>query len=366
MKDNVRCIRLLASTGNPKLDKKYSSYVVNELQWLEGNLSKDSYYAYAWDRIVHLGLSPCYEKAGNKNLSTALLGLNKRSEYDNDPSSWNNNYSSEYYYNALDKSTAEQTLSYFQYLSSSQKDVLEQYVIGKVNHDNDYFNDLIGTKYLAEGNFTEAAKYLEKVPLKFIENQNISWYMANRDYTKDPWLNDRENEGFSSGEDGPGKGKITVNKKLAFCKEMQQLQAKHLLTGDIAQKKQLAYDIAVRLFQASFKGDCWFLTHYGWSCADEQNPLEKDFLQATVTYLNEAKTANNFDLKQKSLYALAYIPLDEWQEYSWEKGEFVTKKDSRQYQALKELSDFRRDNLSKVSSYISKCDVLVQFMKNGN
>ena len=366
MKDNVRCIRLLASTGNPKLDKKYSSYVVNELQWLEGNLSKDSYYAYAWDRIVHLGLSPCYEKAGNKNLSTALLGLNKRSEYDNDPSSWNNNYSSEYYYNALDKSTAEQTLSYFQYLSSSQKDVLEQYVISKVNHDNDYFNDLIGTKYLAEGNFTEAAKYLEKVPLKFIENQNISWYMANRDYTKDPWLYDRENEGFSSGEDGPGKGKITVNKKLAFCKEMQQLQAKHLLTGDIAQKKQLAYDIAVRLFQASFKGDCWFLTHYGWSCADEQNPLEKDFLQATVTYLNEAKTANNFDLKQKSLYALAYIPLDEWQEYSWEKGEFVTKKDSRQYQALKELSDFRRDNLSKVSSYISKCDVLVQFMKNGN
>ena len=89
---------------------------------------------------------------------------------------------------------------------------------------------------------------------------------------------------------------------------MQQLQSRHLLAGDIAQKKQLAYDIAVRFFQASFKGDCWFLTHYGWSCGDEQNPQEKDFLQAAVTYLNEAKTANNFELKQKSLYALAYIP----------------------------------------------------------
>ena len=85
MKDNVRCIRLLASTGNPKLDKKYNNYVLQELQWLEGNLSKDSYYSYAWDRIVHLGLSPCYEKAGNKNLATALLGIEMPSKYDSDP-----------------------------------------------------------------------------------------------------------------------------------------------------------------------------------------------------------------------------------------------------------------------------------------
>ena len=363
MKDNVRCIRLLASTGNPKLDKKYNNYVLQELQWLEGNLSKDSYYSYAWDRIVHLGLSPCYEKAGNKNLATALLGIEMPSKYDSDPSSWNDNYNGEYYYNAIDKATPEQLVSYYQYLNSNPKDALEQYIIGKVNHDDNYFNDLIGTKFIAQGNFAEAAKYLEKVSLKFIENQNISWYMANRDYTKEPWLNERENTGFDSGEDGPNKGKITSNKKLIFCKEMQQLQSRHLLAGDIAQKKQLAYDIAVRFFQASFKGDCWFLTHYGWSCGDEQNPQEKDFLQAAVTYLNEAKTANNFELKQKSLYALAYIPLDEWQVYSWEAGEFVTRKDSRQYQALKELCDFRSQNLSKVSSYISKCDVLTEFMK---
>lgn len=363
MKDNVRCIRLLASTGNPKLDKKYNNYVLQELQWLEGNLSKDSYYSYAWDRIVHLGLSPCYEKAGNKNLATALLGIELPSKYDSDPSSWNDNYNGEYYYNAIDKATPEQLVSYYQYLNSNPKDALEQYIIGKVNHDDNYFNDLIGTKFIAQGNFAEAAKYLEKVSLKFIENQNISWYMANRDYTKEPWLNERENTGFDSGEDGPNKAKITSNKKLTFCKEMQQLQSRHLLAGDIAQKKQLAYDIAVRFFQASFKGDCWFLTHYGWSCGDEQNPQEKDFLQAAVTYLNEAKTANNFELKQKSLYALAYIPLDEWQVYSWEAGEFVTRKDSRQYQALKELCDFRSQNLSKVSSYISKCDVLTEFMK---
>ena len=363
MKDNVRCIRLLASTGNPKLDKKYSSYVLQELQWLEGNLSKDDYYRYAWDRIVHLGLSPCYEKAGNKNFSTALLGIEMPSKYGSDPSSWNDNYNSEYYYKAIDNATAEQTLSYYQYLNSNPKDALEQYIIGKVNHEDNYFNDLIGTKFIAQGNFAEAAKYLEKVSLKFIEGQNISWYMGNRDYTKEPWLNERENTGFDSGEDGPNKAKITSNKKLTFCKEMQQLQSRHLLAGDIAQKKQLAYDIAVRFFQASFKGDCWFLTHYGWSCGDEQKPQEKDFLQAAVTYLNEAKTANNFELKEKSLYALAYIPLDEWQVYSWEAGEFVAKKDSRQYRALKELCDFRNQNLSKVSSYISKCDVLKEFMK---
>ena len=141
------------------------------------------------------------------------------------------------------------------------------------------------------------------------------------------------------------------------------MQSRHLLAGDAAVRKQLAYDMAIRFFQASFKGDCWFLTHYGWSSGDEQKKNEKDFVQAAVTYLTECKTANDFSLKEKSLYALAYIPLDEWQEYSWEVGEYVTKKDSRQYAALKELNNFKKQNLSQVSEYISKCDVLIQFNK---
>ena len=368
MKDNTRCIRLLASTGKPEFGKKYSNYVTKELQWLEGNLNKDGYYWNAWDRIVHLGLSNAYKKAGNPNLSIALLGMEvgkKPSDESSDDSddSWNPNYMGEYYYNAIDSVTAIQLLDYYQYLTSSPKDELEKYVLSKVAHDTDYFNDLIGTKYIAEGNFAEAVKYLEKVPLKFLEGQNISWYMGNRDYTREPWFGDRENNGFESGEDGPAKAKITVNKKLAFCKEMIQLQSRHLLAGDAAVRKQLAYDMAVRFFQASFKGDCWFLTHYGWSSGDEQKKNEKDFVQAAVTYLTECKTANDFSLKEKSLYALAYIPLDEWQEYSWEVGEYVTKKDSRQYAALKELNNFKKQNLSQVSEYISKCDVLIQFNK---
>lgn len=365
MKDNTRCIRLLASTGKPEFGKKYSNYVTKELQWLEGNLQKDDYYQFAWDRIVHLGLANTYKKAGNTSLAMALIGMKVNNESGSDADdSWNPNYMGEYYYNAIENATAEQILAYYQYLTSNPKDALEKYVLGKVSHDTDYFNDLIGTKYIAQGNFTEAIKYLEKVPLSFIEHQNISWYMGNRDYTREPWFGERENNGFESGEDGPAKAKITVNKKLAFCKEMQQLQSRHLLAGDAAVRKQLAYDIAVRFFQASFKGDCWFLTHYGWSSGDEQKKNEKDFIQAAITYLTECKTANDFALKEKSLYALAYIPLDEWQEYSWEVGEFVAKKNSRQYAALKELSDFKNQNLSQVSEYISKCDVLVQFMKN--
>ena len=364
MKDNARCIRLLASTGKPEFGKKYSNYVTKELQWLEGNLNKDGYYWNAWDRIVHLGLSDAYKRAGNPNLSIALLGMEVNKEFSDDANdSWNPNYNGEYYYHAIDSVTAEQLLGFYQYLTSSPKDELEKYVISKVAHDADYFNDLIGTKYIAEGNFAEAVKYLEKVPLNFLEGQNISWYMGNRDYTREPWFNKRENTSFDSGEDGPNKSKITTNKKLAFCKEMIQLQSRHLLAGDGAQRKQLAYDIAVRFFQASFKGDCWFLTHYGWSSGDEQKKNEKDFVQAAITYLNECKTATNFDLQQKSYFALAYIPYDEWLEYSWEVGEFVAKKNSRQYKALQELSDFARQNSSKVSSYISKCDVLKEFNK---
>ena len=374
VKDNARAIRLLVATSGMKIDKKFSAYVVKELDWLDqkikGEGAYDDYFTHAKDRIVNIGLAPRYKKEGYDNIASALWGLevvgyklSENSEVDDDDS-WNQGYCKEFYYTTLGKMKAEEVKAYYDFLTGPHKDELEKMVVGKIleTHNADYFNDLIGTKYLAAGQFADAVPYLEKVSLKFMEGQNISWYLANRDYSKARWFGKQSPSDSDEYVDGPHKGVITANKKLLFCKEMQQLMARHLLAPAGEQRRQMAYDMAVRYYQASPWGDCWFLSDYGWtSYRDIEEPIPA-FVQSAITYLNEAKASTDTKLRQESLFALAYIPVDEWQVYRWEDDGWQLNPGSQQYQALGELSEFIRQNPSAAKvSYILHCDVLKQF-----
>lgn len=48
---------------------------------------------------------------------------------------------------------------------------------------------MIGTKYLAEGNFGEAARWQKDISLDFINNQAISFYAEKRSYAVPYWFN---------------------------------------------------------------------------------------------------------------------------------------------------------------------------------
>ncbi|HRN16339.1 MAG TPA: hypothetical protein PLF38_04705, partial [Xylanibacter oryzae] len=84
-----------------------------------------------------------------------------------------------------------------------------------------------------------------------------------------------------------------------------------------------------------------------------------------------AKNSTDFTLKEKSLYALAYIPIGAWYDEVWndKTNKYVTQyyKSSRQYKALEELADFEISNpQSSPSIYVTRCDVLKQFNKSRN
>ena len=374
IKDNARAIRLLiAATVSPS-DKKFSQYVVKELDWLDEKIRAagdyDDYYLHAKDRIVNIALSDRYEREGNHTMAVALHGM-CIGEYDSfawnnndDEMSWNGKYSGEFYYTTFSQMNADQVKAFFDFLNSPHKDALEQAVVNANNRlrDTDYFNDMIGTKLLAEGRFADAETYLEKVPLSFIEGQNISWYMANRDYTRPCWFGNQNADNDDT--DGPHRAHITVNKKLQFCREMKQLMARHLLAATGDQRKQLAYDMAVRFYQASPWGQCWCLSDYGFSTYHDYSEPLPLFVQNAVTYLNEAKTANDAELRLESYYALAYIPQDEWAEYDWSTDSYKPNRESIQYNAIRELAQYVKQNpQTKQKPYIQKCDLIRQFMK---
>ena len=379
MKDNARAIRAVVCVKNATLDKEYSQWMTNEIKWLVSMVHDENatnpegatenpyhnHYSDVLDRLVYKELIPKYEKSGRPDMAAALLAmmesgkLTKEEAGNETPEYWNE------YFNYIDKMTAEELIRYCQFLQKSTDDPFEQYVKSFVKYPKDYMNDLIGTKYLANGEFEKALPYLNQVPLSFLESQNISYYHSHRDYTKARWFvrqKDNEKESYT---DGPNLGTITVNKKAAFCRDMIQLEEQYSIANAQA-RQEIAYNMAVRYFQASFLGECWWLTNYGNSVAEEARKDRPDFVETAIKYLNESKASTNSTLSLNSLYALAYIPYGPWCDidYNWENNTTIYKplRQARQYKALYELNQFVKKSGSQ-PEFIQKCDVLKTFRK---
>lgn len=390
MLDNARAIRMIASVKANNLDSKYTKWMASEMEWLIGKIREEAtdnpsyssdgeYYYLSYnhyydilDRLVYQELAPKYERAGRSDMAIALKGMISKPEnllHKKQVSTiedWNPNYNGEFF-DALDALSADNTIGYLEFLQSKKGDNLEQLVRSYADDiDLDYFNELTGTKFLAENQFDKAIPYLQKVPLSFLENQNICCYLANRDWHKSKWIVNQRESIFNSSE-GPRTNKLTHNPKLEFCKEMVELQKKYK-RADKASRPQVAYDLANNYFQASYLGDCWFLTQYGSSCNDTARADRPDFVQYAVNYLEESKVSSNLKLQENSLFGLAFIPLDPWQETKWDDASSdwidVVNRSSRQYKALGELNRFVKSHPREVSSYVSRCDVLRQFRKN--
>ena len=378
MKDNARAIRLVASVGSKRFQKSsYQKWVVEEMRWLVTKSKEDggyyNHYREVMDRLIYTELSPRYEKMGDKNLANALLAL-----YENDSvmwgeqsesmpdNSWNPNYSGYYYYE-LSELSADQLVDYYQWLKTKSKGELEAWAKQAVRMEDNYYLDLIGTRYMSEGKFDKAIDYLKNIPWSFLEGQNISYYMAHRDYSKPRWEG-RQRFGKDEVTEGAHLATLSKNPKLDFCKDIVNMEAQ-LPVARQGVREDLAYKLATRYFQASVYGDCWYLTDYGWSSyIDTLSTKERLFVDKTIEYLNISKQSTDMQMRLKSLYALAYIPVEPWcdEDYDWQTGAttYMPLRDNHQYKALNELDHFLsiHKNIS-TPNYVSKCDVLKQFRK---
>ncbi|MBQ2534448.1 MAG: hypothetical protein II546_03215 [Prevotella sp.] len=378
MKDNARAIRLVASVGSKRFQKSsYQKWVVEEMRWLVTKSKEEggyyNHYREVMDRLIYTELSPRYEKMGDKNLANALLAL-----YENDSvmwgeqsesmpdNSWNPNYSGYYYYE-LSELSADQLVDYYQWLKTKSKGELEAWAKQAVRMEDNYYLDLIGTRYMSEGKFDKAIDYLKNIPWSFLEGQNISYYMAHRDYSKPRWEG-RQRFGKDVVTEGAHLATLSKNPKLDFCKDIVNMEAQ-LPVARQGVREDLAYKLATRYFQASVYGDCWYLTDYGWSSyIDTLSTKERLFVDKTIEYLNISKQSTDMQMRLKSLYALAYIPVEPWcdEDYDWQTGAttYLPLRDNHQYKALNELDHFLsiHKNIS-TPNYVSKCDVLKQFRK---
>lgn len=380
MRDNARAIRLLVSTCCNKPNDEYTSFLLAEFGWLDNKIKEErasdgeyfNHYTDVKDRVVHMGLEPLFRGVGMDNTALALCAMMSAENKDllmveqrNAEDSFDENYNMVYgpwdeYFCKMDSLTADRLANYYKYLTTAHSNAFETYCVQNTYHDADYFNDLIGTKLIAEGRFADAIPYLRKVSTSLLSKQLISVFASKRHFDTPRWF------GKQYVDDGYEPVEVSRNAKLDFCIDMTSRLSQYSLAREGNDKQQMAYDLAVRYYQASCYGDCWYLTHYYRSVMDSARSWEKDFAAETVKYLNVAKQSNDMRLRYNSLYALAFVPVEPWAttEYDASNGYneiLVLHPQAAQYQALNELGMFALAHPEAIDDYTRRCDVLRQF-----
>ena len=363
MKANARAIYAVNSVSVNHPDNAYLNWIAQEMDWLKAESKKEidgryNHYNDVLDRLIFNNLVPALRKAGMGNLSLALIASQQSNLW----------YSGEYF-DELQKLSADQLVDYVKWCKKQSDNALETYGRHHAPSNDNYYNDLVGTRLLACARWAEAIPYLEKVDNSFLSDQGIAPYAKKMDFNADRWITDQKLDRNEKNNDV----KLTANKKIDFCKQMIQEEAKYRLMRNGLDKRRQAYKLASLYYQASYEGDCWWLTQYGVSCTQDSALVgTKDFVAETIRLLNAAlapkwnkkEEKRAFDLQQKTVYALAFIRHDPMLTFSYDENynEIATyQPHSRQYLAMQRLLDFSNRYPQQIAPYISRCDVLKKF-----
>ena len=348
MKDNARVLQFYITamqTSSPT--RSFEDYISAEMQWLDQKKNEDGHYNNAQDRIVHQALSPKFIEAGQPNVALALLSAVHA-----------------YQYETIDTMSVQQLLSYLDYAKRPAATALDRYLKPQLNIDDMAMTDLLGTKHMRLCQWEEAIKYLEKVPASYYKDRGYAVYAANRSYSVEPWITRQ----WLKDDVEWDTQSLTANPKLVFAREMLKME-KDLTRLNGKKRQQQCYDLAIRYAQANFTGDCWYLMRDCKSVLDEVRPNESDLAAKAADLLRQAAETSDTKLKERALFAKAYIYLnkDVWYNHVWNseqsKMERVPQPNTDHYHAWAALSDFYRTNGIQPSTYVQRCDEYIQFKK---
>ncbi|MBO7499466.1 MAG: hypothetical protein J6T64_09830 [Bacteroidaceae bacterium] len=351
MKENARVLKLYMTAAEATPGGSFDDYLAQELEWIDKRAKEDNSFLDPRTRLVHQVLV-------NKYSDRPLVAVSLLKAIDS--------YEYNYY---IDTVRVESLQQYIDYASTPAQTALDRYLKPHQKLDQNKMNDLVGTKYMRLCRWQEAAEWLARVPVSFYNERGYAVYVANRQWTVEPWITRQFLKDEIEYSDR--KWQLKENPKLAFAREMGKMEGElNVLKGK--DRQQLCYDLAVRYAQAHFTGDCWFLMRDGKSITDKLRCNETDLSKKAAGLLKEASQTKDAALKERALFAqcYGYLYFTDWQMEPWNSNEpddpayqRLTNPKSPQYQAFAALADFERSNKSGASKYVSNCDDYLQFRK---
>jgi hypothetical protein len=352
MKDCARMLLLFLTARQAPDTEAFDDYLAEELAWLKEMQRKetDGYFNRAETRLSHQALMSHYHNNSNKLI--ALMNVT-------------NNYHYPAYIDTMRVSLLE---NYLTYTNTPAKTALDKFLKANLEKDENTLKDLIGTKYMRLCQWDNAIKWLAHVPASFYDKATYRIYVLLRKVSVEPWITRQWIS--SKDEDRANEWTIRENPKLLFAKEMQTLEGTmNLLSGQALHQR--CYKLATYYAQASFTGDCWWLMHNGKNCNDSVSTNEVDLRAKARGLLERASQTTDNALREKALFALSYGELynenqrwftSEWNNETYEYDR-KTSPNTQQYRAFAALANFEKQNATRTSQYVSRCDEYIQFRK---
>ena len=351
MQDNARIINLYISLAEAPESQDYDNWLAKELQWLsqkEKDNEDEWYYGNAHTRLTHQVMVKRYESHPERAI--ALLQEGK---------SWR-------YGECIDTMKVEKLEKFFLYTLKTPQTDLDKYLKTCLAKEEFVLEDLIGTKYMRLCQWDKAIQWLKDIPASYYDKQGYAVYAANRRYNLGPWIKRQwlKEDVLYNGREW----KLGINPKLVYAKEMQKMEGElNVLTGE--ELKKQCYELAVRYAQASYTGDCWFLMRNGKSVMDTVRVNEVDLAARAASYLQKAGDPKDFQLKEKVMFAKAYVYMNAspWYDAIWNNETYQydhkPNPQNAQYKSLAAFAAFAKQHTSELSTYVTRCDEYAQFLK---
>lgn len=324
IKESVHVLRICIEAESKPYSRSYESAMLEHIKWLDNKilehhneaaeatrhegirkLSINESYFYWNDmlrRVVHGTLCPMLVKNHREVLAIALANMADNrllnlqdslevitydeeynyiesaltlKEYRENGDIFNGHDYSNAFFCMIDTLPVDKVIQYVQTIDSPTD--LQQYLNERSFIDMDYFNELIGTRYLREAKYTEAAKWFSKVSPKYQYRLNTYEYMDFQPFSfEKKQINNKENY------------------KYNFAKEMARLES-IINTSSIQDSVALAKaKMAMGMKNSVYH--CWPLIYY--------HLTEYDFDEDDPTPYSRAR--NNMLSKVERTYASAY------------------------------------------------------------
>lgn len=395
IKEKIKIFQFMLDAINGSYDTAFEQKILPQLKWLDQKIRTNitdevrkktiedtwmmhgnySYYYYndMMRKIAISIISTNYLKRRNAVKAAAfagmgtellpkLIGLRETSlndkyitvtleEYRKDTVNWNMDYSNELFL-MLDTIRVQDVIAYKDYLFSGGKTELDRFLIERCYKNKNYFNELIGTKYIRAMQFDKAVAYLKNVDDYYEKTLNIykEGYL-NDDPFYPPWV---------------GREKKTIkNKKLNFCIKMNDLKNQIRSTRNKNEKAQYEYKYAIGL--AQIISNNWALAAYGRG--NHTHDIENHYDLYSYKFNNQVnkyltlaqKRSSDKNLQSQCIYARSWLYWDIDSDYDSQNQEY-TYKPARKMKYLFSLLAKNYAGTPFVLEMQTQCDLLADYI----
>ncbi len=292
---------VLTINQQEKIDATFETQLLPSIQWLEKKAQHDEEYAKFYRRIFADILVSKYNKSDNQVRSLFCISVADEINKKYVKESWG------YYSQGIDilrnKMTGAQVEEVVRIIESKTPSPFEKYLISHTVFNRNDVNDVAGTSWLRQLNFTEAEKWLKKVPASYYTDEPYHTWMAANPFA-DLILDIH----------APTNQDTVRYTKLTFTQKMLRLgQQLNIATGD-EQRARICYEIAKGLYHMSYWGNSWMLVQYDWSGTEYAYPDDSSMVanseyynvqKAKTYYLQAYKLSADANMKAKSLFMAA-------------------------------------------------------------